>query len=293
MMAPFISMSQSTGAQSRRALFSGYFSSTLNLVTLLTPGSGMVTFATLNTALIALVIPLSSEAVFLDTDWDCPNPDLSSQNPCWPPRISVDPPVVRLLQALLGIIGLVNVIVIGLVQASRCQHLSQDPSSIAGVAELIHHPVLLHDFQAGDPDGPIKRWQRAMPKRRLVLRAYRSREHRWRAGIIPIPADGHEILRTIDHEPLRPRTGSKEPRHTPRVVLGLSNDTLMHISTSMLCLALLAVIVAYYIDVSDSNFNRFFNSNTFGPRFILTSIASILSLGFESLQSGMYCLMIY
>jgi hypothetical protein len=51
-------------------------------------------------------------------------------------------------------------------------------------------------------------------------------------------------------------------------------------------LGLLGLVVAYYKDGSNSNFNRYMGSNSFGPSFILTALATVVSLGFNTIQEG-------
>ena len=51
-------------------------------------------------------------------------------------------------------------------------------------------------------------------------------------------------------------------------------------------LGLLIVIVSYFKDASDSAFNRFFNRNAFGPRFILTSAGTLISANWKRVERG-------
>ncbi|KAK3613036.1 hypothetical protein LTR22_028337, partial [Elasticomyces elasticus] len=44
------------------------------------------------------------------------------------------------------------------------------------------------------------------------------------------------------------------------------------------------VVLAYYLDTHDDGFNRFFNSNSFGPRFTLTSAGTILASRRKSVE---------
>lgn len=57
--------------------------------------------------------------------------------------------------------------------------------------------------------------------------------------------------------------------------------------------ALLGVIVAYYLDGSNSGFNRFFNSHTFGPGFILTSAAVVIDFHWKTLEREVRILVPY
>lgn len=286
MMDPFIALSRPRGACLKQVLFSGYFSTTLIPLKMVKHQGSLLFAATANTAIIALIVPLASEAIFLDTNWDCPNPNLTSKNPCWPPRVSVDPPIVRLLQALLCATGLVAVAAMVIILISVKPKLSQDPSSIVGVMALIHHPTLIRDLQAGDPEASTDTWAKSTPNRRLTLQGYAANDILL-TGIIPLVAEQHELMGDNGCKQSHKHATRERTLFPLMKKCRISWDVFLHIGITVLSLALLGLVVAYYLDVSDSGFNRYFNSNTFGPRFVFTSIATMLSLGFESLQFGM------
>jgi hypothetical protein len=45
-----------------------------------------------------------------------------------------------------------------------------------------------------------------------------------------------------------------------------------------------AVIMAYYFDNSDDDYNRFFSSQTFGPRFILTGAGTVIASMWKTVE---------
>lgn len=291
MMEPFILMTRPQGAPASRVLFSGYLTSTLSPAKILKHGSSLPLAAVLNTAIIALIVPLSSEAVFLDTDWNCRDRDLSSSNPCWPPRISVDPPVIRTLQALLGMSAMVVIFTIGSIMLLNKPSLCKDSSSIAGIIDVTHHPVLLQDLRAQNLYRSDSPWKLSIPDQRLCLHEYVAEDGRIKTGVVPLSCKDHVLTNTSEDELFSIRGIHTKPFKAPPSQKR-SRAVLIHLSAAGFCLSLLGLIIAYYNDMSDSGFNRFFNSNTFGPRFILTSIATILSFGFESLHFGKYILML-
>jgi len=72
-------------------------------------------------------------------------------------------------------------------------------------------------------------------------------------------------------------------------ILGLPVD----IGFGVCVFGLLAIIVAYYLDGGNNGFNRFFNSNTFGPRFILTAAAGLIGTMWNRTQKQMQMLVVY
>jgi hypothetical protein len=63
-------------------------------------------------------------------------------------------------------------------------------------------------------------------------------------------------------------------------------DTILDTPFAVLLLGILGVVMAYFKDGSDSGFNRFFNSNTFGPKFFMTAIGSMIAINWKRLDRG-------
>jgi hypothetical protein len=62
--------------------------------------------------------------------------------------------------------------------------------------------------------------------------------------------------------------------------------TFTDISLAFFVLGTTALIVAYYLATGSSGFNDFFNSNTFGPRFIMTMCGTIVVTLWKDLEYG-------
>lgn len=288
LMQPFLAMARPEGAPARSVLFMGYLSRNINPISMMVEGSWLTLGTMINLAVITLMAPISSEAIFLDTRYDCENPDLTSNNPCWPPRISMDRYIIRILQGLLAVAALISICIIFGVARSLSPTVQTDPSSIAGVAVLAHHPVLLQDLKAECPNASMRELRESLPNRHYSLQQYLASDGRWKYGIAPVIG--------ADYGPISETTGynhGPRPSHlnSPRALSRDRSkiwDTVVHGTSAALTLGLLGLIVAYYFDSSDDPFNRFFNSDTFGPRFIMTGLATIASSGFGSLQQGIY-----
>lgn len=284
LIQPFLAMMRPDGVRMKQVLFSGYLSRSHNPVTMVLQRAWLSLATLLGLCLILLIQPFSSEVVFVDTKY-CPAPDPDLENPCWPPRISIDPSITRALQALLAVLALVCIIVIIAVIMAPSPPLPMKPSTIAGIAAIAHHPILLHDFRAEDSNASTKDLKLRLPDRKYALQQYLASDGQRKFGVVPIAAVEYgpvvESTKSYDPKPSR-NTGSDS--RLARITSW--RDVMITAATMIVCVSLLGVILAYYLDGSDSPFNRFFNSDTFGPRFILTSLATMASMGFGSLHEG-------
>lgn len=288
LMEPFLSMTKAGGARASKVFFNNYLSSTVNPIKLILNANALVIVATFNIAIITLMAPLASEAVFLDTRYDCPDPDRTSKNPCWPPRISIDPYITRALQGLLGAAALIALGTIVAIARSPFPKLKCDPSSIAGVAVLVHHPVLIHDLRTDHPDGSLNTLKASLPNRAYALQDYQSSTGHWRYGMAPLAGADYGL---IEEHAINGEKASPAPPEVmgPQSQLNLTErGFVVPISVSVMTCGLLVIIIAYKLDDSNDGFNNFFNGDTFGPRFVMTAAATLVSLGMETLHNGRF-----
>jgi hypothetical protein len=276
-MQPFISMAWPEGAPAQKVFFSDYLSSSLNPIQTIMEASWLTFSTTMNIGLIALLALLSSEAIYLDTNYDCPNKDPTKENPCWPPRLSADPYVIRVLQALLSIVAAITFLAMWAAVRSP-RPLYMDPSCFAGVASLMHHPAILHDLQSTEPDASLAEVKQEYPDRHYSLQHHNDADGQWRYSIVPIIAGDDCVQPTA--------AGSLSDQSCFQHNISDHADMLLRISTIILLLGLMGLTVAYFRDHSNSVFNNFFNSNAFGPRFILTTVATLASSAFMTMYQG-------
>jgi hypothetical protein len=62
--------------------------------------------------------------------------------------------------------------------------------------------------------------------------------------------------------------------------------TIGDISLAILMLGSFGVAIAYYLDGSNDGFNRFFNSHSFGPKFVIVFAAGIIVTQWKRLENG-------
>jgi hypothetical protein len=271
---PFIRLAKPQGALASTALQTFYLSSNLtpHAVVAFFKGHWFILLATLVYTAVGFLAPLASEMVFLDTNWACKHPDLNNENnPCWPPKISIDIVVARAVQGLLIFVAVMTITI--MVMTFRMPTgLYSDPSSIVSVASLVHHPEVLEDFRNIDPEASLKEIMRHLGDRRMKLDEYERHDGVWRYGLVPaMPTD------------FRPRDShrSSGPSHRWKWV-----DSVVDAFFCLLLLGLLAVVVAYFKDGSGSGSTTLLNSNSFGTRFLLTGAGLLVAMNWKRLERG-------
>jgi hypothetical protein len=141
LIEPFTQLAKPDGATAS-SLYTFYLSSSLtpDPIVAFFKGHWFILLTSLVYAAVGFLAPLASEMIFLDTKYDCPNPNLSNaDNPCWPPRLSVDVVVARATQGLLTYIAISTLTILVMV-FKMSTGLYSDPSSIASITSLVHHP---------------------------------------------------------------------------------------------------------------------------------------------------------
>lgn len=287
LIEPFRQLMEPNGALAEKAFFY-FFQNQSNLYGPIPALSkGRWALALVATAyLVASSFPaLASEAIWVDTNWDCQYPIADSRNPC-PPQMTVSITVVRILQGLLAFVGLVIIFITALLLFKRTG-LPANPSSIATIGSLMRHPGLLEDLN-DMPVGPGARasaMKAAMAGKRYKLETYKSETGSINYGIRPLTTDLH------DDYSIRCK-GRGSYNHVDGTTSTFETSTKSHrfrwVDAILLILILgtFGVVLAYYLDGNSDGFNSFFSSNTFGPRFILTFAGTVIATSWRSVEQS-------
>ncbi|KAE9364165.1 hypothetical protein N431DRAFT_563555 [Stipitochalara longipes BDJ] len=274
LIEPFIQLSRPTGASAKDTFWSFYLSSNItpDPIVSLFKGRWLMFWTSTVYLVVGFLPPLASESLFRDTRYNCANPDPNQpNNPCWP-RFSVDLTVVHLLQGLLSFVAIMTLTIMYLVLRSPTG-ISSDPSSIAFVASLIHHPDVLYDFRRTSGQATDKQTLSTLGKKNYQLGDYLGSDGVTRYGIIP----GNPPSLLEDNIEMT-HTSNEKKAGTATLKRFLDFGFVLFI------LGLLGVVLAYYKDGANDGFNRFFNSNTFGPRFFMSAMGSIVAMNLKRLE---------
>jgi hypothetical protein len=261
LVEPFIQLSNPNGALASDVLFNYYLSSSLTPDTILAllKKRWILFWTSFVSLVVGLLAPLASEVLFLDTHYGC------GTDTCWPPKLSANRTVLRLLQGLLSFIAIMTLNVMVMLYRSTTG-LYSNPSSIASIASLLHHPEVLGDFKSMSDEISSKELKIQLGSKKYQMGVYARQDGVWRYGIIPAVQSYSPGWTPISLDPAEKSTKHKEKKRTHHI------STAMDIGFGIFILGVLGVVVAYFIDGSNSGFNRFFNSNTFGPRFFMVCV---------------------
>jgi len=236
--------------------------------------------------LIELVAPLSSEFLGVDVHDGCiPDQSLAHSNHPCPSRIVVRLVPARVLEGLLCLIA-VFIIATMFLSRHRPSGVYSDPSSIAAMASLLHHPDVLHDFKHLDASN--KELERAVKDQTYRLNHYQVDGEGMKYGIVPttkiiLSDPGNRGAYSVLPNP--ERGASIRNSHHGLFTRHLFR-TVGDITLAILLSGMFGVTLGYYLDGSSDGFNVFFNSDTFGPRFILTFAGGIAVSQWKRLEKG-------
>lgn len=264
---PFRQMNRAKGARAEAILFSFFQSrsSTFDLFRALYGGRWGLSSSAMAATLTCILPALASEAIWVDTTWDCPNPKVGSNNPC-PARMTVSVVVVRVLQALLAILVVLGVFVI-LDLRRRSTGLTSSPSSIAGIAGLVRHPSLEGDFR-GVQASLIERdriVKRSLARKSYRLGAWKDRSGVQCYGIRPVSLSEDDLfaeppMDVVSNTESDDRTYEPGPRDLPAAKPSkVSRWTFQDVALVVMVTGTFGVVLAYDLDYRDDGFNRFFN----------------------------------
>ena len=280
MMEPFYQLQQPGGASASNSLLANYLSTWLSWksVQAVFGGQWVMMFSTITYAFFASLSPIATECMeTLPTAW-CSTAD-DGRQPCLPVWL-LNKPFARALEAVLSAIALFIILLI-LINFRRKSGLHSNPSSLASMAALLNNEEVIEEIRALDPYANDKSIAKALTGSAYKIEYHNSLNGTHHYGLVKPDsllsgnydrygsmANPHNMSLT-NHAPARGTFASRALR-----------DSLFLI---IVC-ALFGVVLGYYLDHSPDPFNQFFNSGTFGPRFLLTSMAVLVGLHWKTLE---------
>lgn len=238
-------------------------------------------------ALLAeLVTPLCSELLAVDLNHGVIYGDGSDPNhPCWPQLVARNLPA-RILQGLLALAALMIILTM-ILSWNRPSGVYSNPSSIAVMASLLHHPDVVDGFKALGNNPNFEEVMRITSEQTYKLAQYQAGSDGVKYGIVPVLQTTKAENRMSNAHPSveDPESGVRTRayglqgrrrfwRRTGDVIVGF------------LMVGVLAVVAAYYKDRNSDGFNRFFNSQSFGPRFILVFTGGVIVSQWKRIERG-------
>ncbi|MCJ1378753.1 hypothetical protein MMC17_001852 [Xylographa soralifera] len=240
-------------------------------------GHWLMLFTSLLYLAVELLSPFAAE--ILHFYWSCEsteNNTLTCAAALW-----INVHVVRILQGLLSFTSMMLAIIWYMLR-SRSSELRSDPSSITTVASLLHHPQAIDGLRGLDQLASKADTIKSLDGYSFRLGTYEGRDGNERYGLVAsnkvqvdqpsnasdplmVTKDSRMSASSIPQEPLTTRPKRRKPLHIVRdIVLGST------------IAAILTIVAVYYVASGNSGFNIFMNSNSFGPRFLVTCVGVII-----------------
>ena len=312
MMEPFAMLSRPNGVPAKDFLWINYLSPNDNFEPFIAMASGhwlMLWVAVLYTA-AQLLSPLSSEMLGLYPSYYKVNDEQAVIGT----SVWVHPQIARLMQGILVLICLLLISLWFILRRNQ-SHIYSDPSSIASVASLSHHPETARTFSSLSQTAPKDEILETLAGTRWRLGPYPAPDGNGAEYYGIIPAHAPSPLIKLPTTPLlrsrsvSPPGGGGWPaasapaggaaaaaargRATPASMHLLASppyrkklrtQLLLNLLLLLLTLALLGLITAYHLNSANNGFERFMDAQTFGPRFLLTTVGIVLKSQWSRLE---------
>ena len=309
LMEPFYQLSRPEGASAKHGLLAEYLSTGYSVAHIqhIFSGHWIMFLTTLVYVCTGVLAPLATESMTVISTAYCVTPDggRAKCNPVW----VLNNDIARALQSILCLIAALIVLLV-ILNWPRKSGIFSNPSSVASMASLLSHEETLHDFRQLEQSADKRQLEAALSGNHYTLSSYElsASSGMYRYGLVKTSSSSisspYSLSQTHNFDAQSrskysslpnpsnmtlgadPVTSSTQPFSFSRRLI---RDSVFLASI----IALFGVVLAYYLDGSNSGFNRWFNSNTFGPRFILTATALILDFHWKTLEREVRILIPY
>lgn len=281
MMEPFYCLAEPAGTLAKDFMNINYLSTNDSYDPFLAMFSGhwlMLMVSILYTA-VGLLTPFAAELLsftkFCNSLGDCG------------PEMRVNPAIGRILQSLL-VFSVFMLIGFWWMQRRHKSGIYSDPSSIATMASLLHHPKVIDAFRRIDPNATKKGMEAHLSHHRYRLGSYLHVDGTERYGFIIAEGGSDEYggghgpayaaVTTLEEAPAVAHLDRKRRLNRLRLVRDV-------IFSAIICGTL--IIIVYYFKVGgDSGFEKFMTGEGFGPRFMFTIIGILIHSQWKRIERG-------
>lgn len=295
LMEPFYALAQPGGATAEHALTCMYLHDSLlpEPVRSLRGKQWLMFIASLTSILVAL-LPAMSLGVLRADDQHCPVAVIPvALHPC-AETIYYQNWVLRIFETMLILIFL-TVGGFAALNSFRSSGVYSDPSAIATLASLLHHPTMLERFRRADDSTSEDELEEIFSGDRYRIAGYRTLDLTTQYGIVPVGKTGwvsrsatEDSISSLDKSKARLATRQLAPRPQQKRWRTMASRVAMELILLFALLLLLGFVTAYYADGNQDAFNTFFNEGDFWPKFVLTIIGSIIASGWRRIECRKY-----
>ncbi|KIY03885.1 uncharacterized protein Z520_00576 [Fonsecaea multimorphosa CBS 102226] len=284
MMEPFYLLSREKGASAKESLLADYLTTSVSIedakkIFLSHP---VVTLVSLVYLCLSALPAIATQSTTVRAIAWCRSPTLIMErcNPMW--YLKVD--YARALQAVLSLIAVIILLVV-ILSIRRRSGVFSNPSSIATMASLLSSEEFMEDLRRIDQRSSRSSARQLLDPYRYMLRQHQTTTGYTRYGIVKESGQPEEVTINYTKQPkysavTHSHAGGKDVHHSRST---LSNRFLIDTLFLLCILALLGVLVGYYMDGQDDPFNNYFNHNPTSS-FVLTAAASLLDIRWKQLE---------
>lgn len=306
MLEPFFQLSKNGGASASESLLADYLSAAYgwNHIRHIFSGHWVMLFSTLCYLAMAALSPIASETMGITATEMCPTSGGGLQ-PCTPVWVLNKGPG-RTLEGMLIFIAVLILLVI-VFNFRRTSGIFSNPSSIATMASLLSHDDMIQELRQIDAGSSDKSILAALSGTRYTLMSYTDSAGIPRYGITKntssSESNSYSLASERNFDALsRPRYAAvsnpnnmtlQEHPITEQKPFSVSWRWVRDVSFLLVIFALFGIVLAYYVVGNHSDFNNWFNSGAFGPKFTLTSIAALIDFLWKTIEREVRILVPY
>ncbi|KAJ9602059.1 hypothetical protein H2200_013419 [Cladophialophora chaetospira] len=284
MMEPFYLLSRKGGASAKESLSADYLTTSLSLggIKNMFVGHPIIILVSLVYMFLSILPSVATQSTTVRAIGWCRDSHLtlSRCNPMWYLNINY----ARALQAVLATIALIVFAMI-IVSIRRRSGVFSNPSTIATVASLLNSEEFMHDLQSIDQRASRSSAKALLSPYRYMLGDHQTSSGSVRYGIIRTLGEPEGYI--VDYRHHKGYSAMDQPSYARKELRNsqstYSNRSLIDTIFLLSILALLGVLVGYYMDGQDDPFNNFFNHNS-KSRFVLTCAASLIDIRWKQLE---------
>ncbi|KAI9869325.1 MAG: hypothetical protein M1813_000114 [Trichoglossum hirsutum] len=273
-MEPFCRLAAPDGATGSRSLNLKSTVSEVELVAyrVIFKSHWVVVASSAVTFIVALLVPISSEMIFVDPHATCIRESPKRTHCYGALRISV--PVGRVVEAMVTVTA-VLMLSITVMMWNRASGVFADPSSIAGLATLFQNEEVREEFRGLDEMAGDKEVARAVGWKRYKLGHFRGGDGEMEYGLMKCEKAQEA---PEDNQEKSSSTTTTDP--CKRLTLGAHRSLWLHplsLSAFILTLmGLLTLVLYYHISRSNTGFERFMDGQGFGVSFMMTAVGVLV-----------------
>ena len=201
----------------------------------------------------------------------------------------INPTIARILQVILSVTFIMLAIIWWLL-GRLSSGVYSDPSSIASMMSLLHHPATMEGFRHLNQWTSKKETVKTLADKCYRLKSYQEPEGPNYYGVVATRGcaseEGGDLYRPLPNIKSEYQEESSANDAFPPLLAQSRKpfQIIRDVVFVLVTVGILILVAVYYINSADNGFERFFDSQSFGPRFLITFVGVIIHSQWERLE---------